>query len=75
MTPEEVNFPRIIAEQGEERFLLLYENNQGRILELQAGVLFPAMHVYALLAKGYWDEYKGNHDVQDLLNGITMIEK
>ncbi|MFJ7726531.1 PD-(D/E)XK nuclease family protein [Neobacillus sp. NPDC097160] len=59
--------PKVIAQQGNERLLLLYPDDQGRILELRDSVIYPQMHVESLLARGYWEEYKGNHDVELLL--------
>src|SRR5690606_37875466 len=59
--------PKIIAQQGDDRLLLLYPNEQGRILELRDSVIWPSMHVQSILARGYWENYTGNHDVMLLL--------
>lgn len=59
--------PTIIAQQGEDRLLLLYPNEQGRILEVRDSVLWPPMHYRSLLSQGGWEDYAGNHDVQSLL--------
>ncbi|MBW8349604.1 PD-(D/E)XK nuclease family protein [Bacillus sp. IITD106] len=59
--------PKIIAQQGDDRLLLLYPNEQGRILELRDSVIWPSMHVQSILARGYWEDYTGNHDVMLLL--------
>lgn len=59
--------PAIIAQQGEDRLLLLYPNEQGRILEVSDSVLWPPMHYLSILSRGGWEDYAGNHDVQSLL--------
>ena len=59
--------PTAIAQQGDNRLLLLYPDEQGRILDLRDRVIWPPMHYPSLLARGYWDEYTGNHDIKTLL--------
>jgi len=66
--------PRIIAQQGDDRLLLLYPNDQGRILDLRNSWVGPPMHVESLLARGYWEEYVGNHDVILLLENVRESE-
>lgn len=62
--------PEIIAQQGEDRLLLLYSNDQGRILDVNENVIWPAIHYESILARGYWDEYKGNWDLETLLENV-----
>ncbi|SDM57163.1 PD-(D/E)XK nuclease family protein [Sediminibacillus halophilus] len=59
--------PKVIAQQGEDRLLLLYANQQARILDVRDLVIWPAMHVDALLSKGYWEDYKGDDNIEELL--------
>lgn len=59
--------PTAIAQQGDHRLLLLYPDDQGRILDLQDHVIWPPMHYTSLLSRGYWDKYTGNHDIKTLL--------
>ncbi|MUK87681.1 hypothetical protein GMD78_04605 [Ornithinibacillus sp. L9] len=61
------SLPRVIAQQGEERLLLLYSNMQGRIMDVRDSVIWPPMHIDALLARGGWEDYVGNHDLEKLL--------
>ncbi|PWW31392.1 PD-(D/E)XK nuclease superfamily protein [Cytobacillus oceanisediminis] len=59
--------PEVIGQQGDDRLLLLYPNEQGRILEIRNRVLWPPMHYQSILGRGYWEEYTGNHVVEQLL--------
>jgi hypothetical protein len=59
--------PKIIAQQGKERLLILYPNNQGRILDVHNYVIWPPMYYESILGRGYWEEYTGNHDLEMLL--------
>lgn len=59
--------PEIIAQQGEDRLLLVYPNQEGRVLDKQKSVLHPPMHVDALTAQGHWEEYTGDHPIEQLL--------
>jgi hypothetical protein len=60
--------PEVIAQQGDDRLLLLYADDQARILDINDGVIWPPMHVESLLGRGYWDKYTGNYDVKFLLS-------
>ncbi|SES09904.1 PD-(D/E)XK nuclease superfamily protein [Gracilibacillus ureilyticus] len=59
--------PEIIAQQDEDRLLLYYPEQNARILDLRDSVLWPPMHVDSILAKSEWEEYKGNHDIEKLI--------
>lgn len=59
--------PEIIAQQGEDRLLLLYPNEVGRIFDVREKIIWPESHYESILARGYWDSYTGNHDVNTLL--------
>ncbi|MDR7000992.1 hypothetical protein [Neobacillus niacini] len=63
--------PTIIAQQGDDRLLLLYPDDQGRILDIHSSVIFPPMHLESLLGRGYWEDYQGNHDVEQLLDTVS----
>jgi hypothetical protein len=66
--------PEIVAQQGDDRLLLLYPNDRGRILEVRANVIWPEIHYQSILARGYWDEYKGNYDLEMLLENVRDSE-
>lgn len=63
----------IIAQQGPDRLLVSYGNDQGSILYLPHNVLSAPMHIDSFLAHGYWDDYTGNVDLERLLPNL-MIE-
>ncbi|MFD1706930.1 PD-(D/E)XK nuclease family protein [Siminovitchia sediminis] len=67
-------FPKIIAQQDEDRLLLLYPDDQGRILDLRDQILHPPIHYLSILGRGYWEDYTGNHDVQTLLDQVYDSE-
>jgi hypothetical protein len=59
--------PEIKFQEGEDRLLLVYPDEQGRILELRDMVIWPPTHYLSILRRGEWEEYRGNHDVEVLL--------
>ncbi|MFJ7970248.1 PD-(D/E)XK nuclease family protein [Psychrobacillus sp. NPDC096389] len=59
--------PEVIAQQGKDRLLLLYSNQQARILDVLDLVLWPPMHVDSLLSKDYWEEYNGDFNIEELV--------
>lgn len=59
--------PEVIAQQSEDRLLLLYSNRQARILDVRDLIIWPPMHVDSLLSKGYWEEYNGNYNIEELV--------
>lgn len=59
--------PEVISQQGEDRLLLAYPNQKGRIFDIQESVLHPAEQVDAILAQGSWQDYTGDHDIEQLL--------
>ncbi|MEC1894865.1 MAG: PD-(D/E)XK nuclease family protein [Bacillota bacterium] len=61
------DIPAVIARQGDDRLLLLYPNEQGRILDIGESIIWPPMHYQSILGRGYWEDYMGNHDVEMLL--------
>lgn len=61
-------FPRIVAQEGEDRLLLLYPNNQGRIFEARDLLLWPSMHIDSLIGRGNWKYYTGNQITPRLLD-------
>jgi hypothetical protein len=66
--------PQIIGQQGDDRLLLLFPNERGRILDLRNSIIWPPNHVESLKARGYWDEYTGNHDAEALLEDARESE-
>ncbi|WP_456276584.1 PD-(D/E)XK nuclease family protein [Bacillus sp. AK128] len=59
--------PRIIAQQGEDRLLIIYPDLQGRILDVRDSVLWPSVYYESILGRGGWEDYMGNHDLNTLL--------
>ncbi|VEF46917.1 Uncharacterised protein [Bacillus freudenreichii] len=70
-----LEIPKIIGQQDEDRLLLLYPNEQGRVLDLRDKVLYPPTHYLSIIKHGYWDDYTGNHDVEALLEGVFDPEE
>ncbi|MFI8687599.1 PD-(D/E)XK nuclease family protein [Rossellomorea sp. NPDC077527] len=68
------DFPRVIAQQGDDRLLLLYPNDQARIFDVRDAILWPQMHVEAILGRGYWEDYTGNQDIEMLLQDARVSE-
>jgi len=66
--------PDIIAQQGDDRLLLLYPNEAGRILDIRDNVIWPEIHYQSILGRGCWDPYTGNHDVSKLLENARDSE-
>ncbi|MBP1971731.1 hypothetical protein J2Z83_003886 [Virgibacillus natechei] len=59
--------PEVIAQQGEDRLLLAYPNQEGRIFDVGEALLHPPVHVEELTALENWEDYTGNHDIEKLL--------
>ncbi|MEW8970366.1 MAG: PD-(D/E)XK nuclease family protein [Mesobacillus sp.] len=59
--------PEIKYQEGEDRLMLVYPDEQGRILELRDMVIWPPTHYLSIHRRGDWEEYRGNHDVEVLL--------
>jgi len=63
-------------------FLVDVGNGLGRVLDLEFRRFFPPQAITSLLAKGTWQDFRGNqenvlaaiHDVQDLAPEATMGE-
>jgi hypothetical protein len=70
---ERIESFEVIAQRGEDCFLLLYEGEEGRILDLRARILFPPMNVHAILAKGYWEDFKSNRDIAAEMKDIKRL--
>lgn len=65
----------VIAQRDEDCFLLLYEGEEARILDLRDGILFPPMNVHAILAKGYWEEVKTNRDIAVEMKNVKNVKE
>lgn len=66
--------PQIIGQDMDERLLLLYPNEQGRILDIKDRILWPLNHIESLKTKGYWEEYTGNYNIELLLEDARDSE-
>ncbi|MBT2644637.1 PD-(D/E)XK nuclease family protein [Bacillus sp. ISL-41] len=66
--------PEIKYQQDGERLLLIYPDEQGRIVDLKDRVIWPPVHYLSILGRGYWEEYTGNHDVETLLENARDSE-
>ena len=49
---------KIIAKQGEERFLLQINKQKGRIIDLEQKKVFQENNIQSILLRGYWEEYE-----------------
>ncbi|WP_404405132.1 hypothetical protein [Jeotgalibacillus malaysiensis] len=70
-----IALPEIIAQESNDRFLLLYPGERGRILELGSMLLWPEMNVHALAGRGYWEDYNGNLDLQDIISRVRVMNE
>jgi hypothetical protein len=58
----------IIAQQGDSVYLLADKSGKkGRVLSLKQGSLFKPFNLQSIIARGYWEEYKGSQSKMDEL--------
>ena len=61
----------VAAVRGETSFLLTADNGKtGRVLDSDAGVLYPEFNFQSILMRGYWEEYTGDKTAEELLRGV-----
>jgi hypothetical protein len=70
---ERIESYEVIAQRDDDCYLLLYEGNEARILDIRNRILFPPMHVDAILAKGYWEDFKSNRDIAAEMKDIKRL--
>lgn len=63
----------ILAQQGEGRYLISLGNDQGQILDLNENALYPPIFIHSILARGYWEDYDGNVDLDYVLRTVRII--
>lgn len=64
--------PRIIATQGSQCYLVLVAEDRARVLDLEARRYFPAFNLQSILARGYWQAYRGSQRVlRDLIKRVN----
>ncbi|MEH7299359.1 restriction endonuclease [Neobacillus drentensis] len=56
-----------VGQEGSERYLLSLGNDQASILYLKEKVLSAPMHIESFYSHGFWQDYQGNLDLNDLL--------
>ena len=49
---------KVVAKQGEDRFLLQINEQKGRIIDLEQKKVFPENNIQSILLRGYWEEYE-----------------
>lgn len=66
---------KVVAKQGEERFLLQINEQKGRIIDLEQKKVFPENYIQSILLRGYWEEYNlSKEETKKLLkeNNLTL---
>lgn len=59
---------QIIAQQGDGRYLIdLGYEDQGQIFDINEEKLYPPINIHSILARGYWEEYKGDTERDKLI--------
>ncbi len=66
---------KIIAVQGDEVYLIAIGNNLGRVLSLEQGIYFAPFNLESLIARGYWEDFKGNQSILNKLKEQVRDEK
>ena len=51
-------YPRIIAAQSKNRFLVQIDEDNGRIINLNRKIYFSAFPLQSIVARGYWEDYE-----------------
>lgn len=64
---------QIVAQRDKSTFLVQVGENQGQVLDIFSKVMFPPMHIDAILGKGYWEEYTGDLNLEELLVDIKEL--
>ncbi|MCA1054145.1 hypothetical protein LCM10_04030 [Rossellomorea aquimaris] len=72
---ERIETFEVIAQRDDDCFLLLYEGEEARILDLRDRILFPPMNVHAILSKGYWEDVRSNRDIGEEMKNIKRIKE
>lgn len=49
---------KVVAKQGEKRFLLQINKQKGRIIDLVQKKVFQENNIQSILLRGYWEEYE-----------------
>lgn len=63
---------KIIAKQGNSRFLIdTGQHEQGQILDIGAGKLYPPVHIQSILGRGYWEELHEEMSFPTLLSFVN----
>ena len=63
----------IVAQDGDDRFLVNVGDGQGRILDLDQMRYFQPMDINSLLAHGDWERYFGLQDLDQKLEGVKDL--
>ncbi|AMM45077.1 hypothetical protein SP15_270 [Bacillus phage SP-15] len=63
----------IIGQRDENTFLVQISETEGRILDLHDKLLFPAMNIDAIISKGYWEDYQGDINLEEVLPTVRDL--
>jgi hypothetical protein len=63
-------YPKIVAQQGMQRFLVQTSESMARVLDTDQGRYFPETLMQSVLARGYWQPYSGKQKLDDLLTKV-----
>jgi len=64
----------IVAKQSKHRLLLAKDKKTGRILDLEEKILYPENYLESIVARGYWQDYVGKQNAEELLKDVKVID-
>lgn len=65
-------YPKVIAKRGSDDFLLLTKKDYGRVFIRSEKKLYPETFIHSIIARGYWDEWKGTQAESDKIIDEAM---
>ena len=67
--------PKIVAKRGEELYLVKVSKDESRILDLNRLTYFPPFFTQSIIARGYWEVYKGKKgELEGLLKSVREVK-
>lgn len=65
---------KIIAYRSNSVYLIDIGNGKGRVLDLYQKTYFPPFNLISIIARGYWEEYKGDQSILPKLKEQILFE-
>ena len=63
----------IIAKQGEDRYLVQTSPTMGRVLYVHGKIMYPAVLIGMITARGYWENYEPKDgELEELLEQVKI---